>query len=38
MAQRRRKTLLVCQACHDTIHTGQPAVTSTQKSLESHVR
>jgi hypothetical protein len=38
MARRRRKTLLVCQACHDTIHTGQPAATLTQKSLESHVR
>jgi hypothetical protein len=23
---------------HDTIHTRQPAATSTQKSLESHVR
>ena len=38
MARRRRKTLLVCQACHDTIHTGQPATTLTQKSPESHVR
>ena len=38
MARRRRKTLLVCQACHDTIHTGQRAATLTQKSLESHVR
>ena len=24
MAQRRRKTLVVCAACHDQIHTGQP--------------
>jgi group II intron reverse transcriptase/maturase len=24
MARRRRKTLAVCQPCHDTIHTGQP--------------
>jgi group II intron reverse transcriptase/maturase len=38
MAKRRRKTLLVCQACHDTIHTGQPATITTQKSPESHVR
>ena len=38
MARQRRKTLVVCQACHDTIHTGQPAATPTQKSLESHVR
>jgi group II intron reverse transcriptase/maturase len=38
MARRRRKTLLVCQACHDTIHTRQPSASSTQKSPESHVR
>jgi group II intron reverse transcriptase/maturase len=38
MAKRRRKTLLLCQACHGTIHTGQPATASTQKSPESHVR
>jgi group II intron reverse transcriptase/maturase len=38
MARRRRKTLLVCQACHDTIHTRQPPASSTQKSPESHVR
>jgi hypothetical protein len=24
MAQRRRKTLVVCQTCHDAIHTGNP--------------
>jgi group II intron reverse transcriptase/maturase len=24
MAQRRRKTLVVCQTCHRSIHTGQP--------------
>jgi len=34
----RRKTLLVCQACHDIIRTGQPAATPTEKSPESHVR
>ena len=38
MAKRRRKALPVCQACHGTIHAGQPAATSTQKSPESHVR
>jgi group II intron reverse transcriptase/maturase len=38
MAKRRRKTLLVCQACHDAIHTGQPAAMLTEKSPESHVR
>jgi group II intron reverse transcriptase/maturase len=37
MAKRRRKTLPVCQACHTTIHPGQPAAF-TQKSPESHVR
>ncbi|MGH3068847.1 MAG: hypothetical protein ACRDMI_09710 [Streptosporangiaceae bacterium] len=25
MAERRRKTLLVCPPCHGTIHAGQPA-------------
>ena len=29
MAKRRRKTLVVCAACHDHIHTGQPAATLT---------
>ncbi|MCK9921360.1 reverse transcriptase domain-containing protein [Frankia sp. AgPm24] len=24
MARRRRKTLVVCRSCHDTIHTGKP--------------
>ena len=30
MAKRRRKALVVCQACHDTIHARQPAATPTQ--------
>ena len=30
MARRRRKTLVVCQACHDTIHAGQPTPMLTQ--------
>jgi group II intron reverse transcriptase/maturase len=30
MAKRRRKTLVVCQACHTTIHIGQPTTTLTQ--------
>jgi hypothetical protein len=30
MAKMRRKTLIVCAACHETIHTGQPATTTTQ--------
>jgi group II intron reverse transcriptase/maturase len=29
MAKRRRKTLVVCNACHDRIHTGQPALSLT---------
>ena len=28
MARRRRKTLVVCQRCHDTIHARQPAAIS----------
>jgi group II intron reverse transcriptase/maturase len=28
MAKRRRKTLVVCRPCHDTIHARQPAATS----------
>jgi group II intron reverse transcriptase/maturase len=30
MAKRRRKTLVVCQHCHDDIHTGQPAAKLTE--------
>jgi group II intron reverse transcriptase/maturase len=30
MAKRRRKTLVVCHACHTIIHTGQPPATPTQ--------
>jgi group II intron reverse transcriptase/maturase len=29
MANRRRKTLVVCQTCHDNIHPGQPTATLT---------
>jgi len=29
MARRRRKTLVVCPACHDTIHARQPAAAAT---------
>jgi Type II intron maturase/Reverse transcriptase (RNA-dependent DNA polymerase) len=29
MAMRRRKTLVVCRACHQAIHAGRPATTST---------
>jgi group II intron reverse transcriptase/maturase len=28
MAQRRRKTLVVCHACYDTIHAGQPTANA----------
>lgn len=30
MAKRRRKTLVVCAACHTAIHGGQPTAVSTQ--------
>ena len=30
MAKRRRKTLVVCAACHTAIHNGQPTATLTQ--------
>ncbi|MGW3606323.1 HNH endonuclease [Micromonospora sp. NPDC005161] len=30
MTNRRRKTLVVCAACHDRIHTGKPAIPLTQ--------
>jgi hypothetical protein len=30
MANRRRKTLLVCASCHDQVHTGQPTTPLTQ--------
>jgi len=30
MAKRRRKTLVVCRPCHDTIHARQPAATPTE--------
>ena len=30
MAKRRRKTLVVCRACHDTIHARQPTATPTE--------
>jgi group II intron reverse transcriptase/maturase len=29
MAKRRRKTLVVCGTCHDTVHAGQPTATLT---------
>jgi group II intron reverse transcriptase/maturase len=29
MARKRRKTLVICQHCHDHIHNGQPATTLT---------
>jgi hypothetical protein len=28
MARKRRKTLVVCHPCHDTIHDGQPTATT----------
>lgn len=36
MARMRRKTLVVCAACHHRIiHPGQPTAVSTEQSLES---
>jgi hypothetical protein len=29
MAVRRRKTLVVCAACHENIHAGQPTAQLT---------
>jgi group II intron reverse transcriptase/maturase len=37
MARRRRKTLVVCADCHTAIHSGQPAATPAQQSLESRM-
>ena len=30
MAKRRRKTIVVCRSCHDTVHAGQPTPHLTQ--------
>ncbi|MGO9905262.1 MAG: RNA-directed DNA polymerase, partial [Solirubrobacteraceae bacterium] len=30
MAKRRRKTLVVCTACHATIHPGRPTASITE--------
>ncbi|MGH3547061.1 MAG: group II intron reverse transcriptase/maturase [Pseudonocardiaceae bacterium] len=38
MAKRRRKTLVVCETCHQTIHTRQPTATLTTRSPESRMR
>jgi predicted HNH restriction endonuclease len=38
MAQRRRKTLVVCATCHDNIHRGDEKPQSRKASLESGVR
>jgi hypothetical protein len=38
MAARRRKTLVVCRACHEAIHAGRPTGHETEKTLESRMR
>ena len=38
MAMRRRKTLVVCRACHEDIHAGRCTVSLRSSSLESAVR
>jgi hypothetical protein len=30
MAKKRRKTLVVCTGCHDTIHSGEPTSSVTR--------
>jgi hypothetical protein len=30
MAKKRRKTLIVCRPCHDSIHTTRPALPLTE--------
>ncbi|MEU9851193.1 reverse transcriptase domain-containing protein [Streptomyces sp. NPDC047985] len=37
MASRRRKTLVVCQACHHGIHAGRASSSTRRESLESGV-
>ncbi|WP_425558711.1 hypothetical protein [Kitasatospora albolonga] len=37
MASRRRKTLVVCQACHNGIHAGRAPSSTRKASLESGV-
>ncbi len=38
MAARRRKTLVVCRACHEAIHAGRPTRHETEETLESRMR
>ena len=38
MAALRRKTLVVCRHCHDTIHSGKASYPVRKKSLASRVR
>jgi Type II intron maturase len=38
MAERRRKTLIVCAGCHESIHRGDVQSQTRNKSLESGVR
>lgn len=37
MARRRRKTLVVCQDCHQNIHAGRATSSPRRRSLESRV-
>jgi group II intron reverse transcriptase/maturase len=37
MAARRRKTLVVCRACHEDIHAGRPLTATQRASWESRV-
>jgi hypothetical protein len=37
MAKRRRKTLVVCRACHEDIHAGRTHASTRNRPLESRV-
>jgi hypothetical protein len=37
MTKRRRKTLVVCEACYASIHPGRHTASNTEQSLESPV-
>ncbi|MEW1914759.1 hypothetical protein AB0442_41415 [Kitasatospora sp. NPDC085895] len=37
MAMRRRKTLVVCQPCHQDIHAGRATSSTRKRPLESGV-
>ncbi|MFJ7278527.1 hypothetical protein [Kitasatospora sp. NPDC098663] len=38
MARRKRKTLIVCEECHQDIHAGRATSSTRRRSPESDVR